>query len=207
LETKGISPSGRVIAVPLHRHAVELEFVRFELVTTYAFTEGWDARLRVPYDVKERTARVVLVDPAAPDEIAAMQRNLDAHHPTETLEGLGDLTLLAARKRRDLLRHGDVLTTTFGTSIPIGRTEEDPYVLGDAGLPHEHIQFGTGTFDPLLEVHYFAPVGRITSLSANALGKFPLYENDKGYRGPVEVSSGMSLAVAPTDRLSLRGII
>jgi hypothetical protein len=133
-----------------------------------------------------------------------MQRNLDVHHPSETLEGLSDLSLLAARKRRDLLRHGDVFSVAFGTSIPVGRTEEDPYVLGDAGLPHEHVQFGTGTFDPLLEIYYFTPVGRITSLSANALGKFPLYESDKGYRGPVEVSSGMSLAVAPTDRLSLR---
>jgi hypothetical protein len=192
------------VTVPNHKHAVELDFVRYELVTAYNFANNWDAWLRVPYDVKERTANVELVDPATPAEVAAMQRNLDLHHPTETLEGFSDLSLLFARKEKDTFRQGDILAVAFGTSIPVGKTEENPYVLGDAGLPHEHIQFGTGTFDPLLELYYFAPISGRVSASANALGKFPLYENDKGYQGPVEVSSGLSLAVAPTERLSLR---
>lgn len=178
--------------------------MRYELVSAYSFAESWDAWLRAPYDVKERTANVELVDPATPAEVAAMQRNLDIHHPTETLEGFSDFSLLLAKKTEDTLRDGDLLAVAFGTSIPVGKTEENPYVLGDSGLPHEHIQFGTGSFDPLLEFYYFAPVSGRVSMSANALGKFPLYENDKGYQGPVEVSSGLSLAVAPTDRLSLR---
>lgn len=192
------------MSVPTHRHAVELDFVRYELVAAYNFAEGWDAWLRVPYDVKERTASLELVDPATPDEVAAMQRNLDLHHPSETLEGFSDFSLLFARRDGDLLRHGDLFAAAFGTSIPVGRTEEDPYLLGDAGLPHEHIQFGTGTFDPLLELYYFSPLADRLSASANVLGRFPLYENDKGYEGPVEISSSLSVALAPTDRLSLR---
>ena len=31
-------------------------------------------------------------------------------------------------------------------TLPLGRTVEDPFALGDMGLPHEHSQFGTGTF-------------------------------------------------------------
>lgn len=193
-----------MVTVPNHRHAVELAFVRYELVVAYDLAVDWDAWLRVPYDVKERTASVELIDPATPDEVAAMQRNLDLHHPTETLEGFSDFSLLFARKEGDLLRHGDILAAAVGTSIPVGRTEEDPYVLGDAGLPHEHIQFGTGTFDPLLEFYYFTPISGRLSASANVLGKFPLNENAKDYRGPVEVSSGLSVALSPTDRLSLR---
>ena len=185
-------------------HAVELDFVRYELVTAYNFTESWEAWLRVPYDVKERTASVELIDPATSAEVAAMQRNLDLHHPTETLEGFSDLSLLFARKTKDTFRHGDILAVAFGTSIPVGQTEENPYALGESGLPHEHIQFGTGTFNPLLELYYSTAVSESVRVSANALGKFPLYENDKGYQGPVEVSSGLSVAVAPTDRLSLR---
>lgn len=77
-------------------------------------------------------------------------------------------------------------------------------MLGDAGLPHEHIQFGTGTFDPLLELYYFTPISDRVRASVNALAKLPLYENGKGYQGPVEVSSGLSLTVAPTERFSLR---
>ena len=190
--------------MPTHRHAVELDFVRYELVAAYSFAEAWDAWLRIPYDVKERSASVELVDPATPTEVAAMQRNLDLHHPSETLEGFSDFSLLVARKEQGVLRHGDILAVAVGSSIPVGRTEEDPYALGDAGLPHEHIQFGTGTFDPLLEIYYFTPISERLSVSANALGKFPLYENDKGYQGPAEVSSGVTLALTPTDRLSLR---
>jgi len=183
---------------------VELDFVRYELVTAYNFAESWDAWLRMPYDVKERRASVELIDPATANEIAAMQRRLDLHHPTETLEGFSDFSLLFAKKRKGMFRDGDTLAIALGTTIPVGNTEDNPFVLGDAGLPHEHIQFGTGTFDPLLEFYYFTPVSDRVTVSANLLGKFPLYENGKGYRGPGEFSSGLSLAVAPTDRLSLR---
>jgi hypothetical protein len=205
LEDQGVSPSGQVVSVPTHKHDVELDFVRFELVATYNLTEKWDAWLRAPYDVKERTAEIAPVDPATPSEIAAMQRNLEIHHPTETLEGFSDLSLLFARKEKDLLRSGDILAAALGTSLPVGRTEDDPFVLGEAGKAHEHIQFGTGTFDPLLELYYFTPISERVSLLANALGRFPVYENGRGYRGPVEVSSGLTLAVESTHRLSLRG--
>lgn len=171
---------------------------------TYNLTESWAAWLRAPYDVKERMAEIKLVDPATPSEIAAMQRNLEIHHPTETLEGFSDFSLLFARKGKDLLRSGDILAAALGTSIPVGRTENNPFVLGEAGKSHEHIQFGTGTFDPLLELYYFTPISERVSLLANAMGRFPLYENDKGYRGPVEASCGLTLAVETTKRISLR---
>jgi len=190
--------------VPLHRHAVELDFVRLELVAAYSLTERWDAWLRVPYDVKDRTASIELVDPATPDEVAAMQRNLDIHHPSETLEGFSDLSLLLAWRRAAWLREGDLFTLALGTSLPVGRTEEDPYELGDAGLPHEHVQFGTGTFDPLVELYYYGPMSDRLGALVSLTGRLPLYENDKGYQGPVEVSSNLSLALEPVERLSLR---
>jgi hypothetical protein len=37
-----------------------------------------------------------------------------------------------------------------GVTVPLGRTEPNPFTLGDLGLPHEHIQFGTGTWDPVV---------------------------------------------------------
>ena len=133
-----------------------------------------------------------------------MQRNLDIHHPSETLEGFSDFSLLFARRATDVIRHGDAFAAAFGTSIPVGETEANPYVLGDAGLPHEHIQFGTGTFDPLAEIYYFTPIEGLLSASGSIVGRFPLYENDEGYEGPLEVSSTLALTLAPTDRLSLR---
>ena len=181
-----------------------MDFVRYEFVTAYNFAESWDAWLRMPYDVKNRTANVELVDPATQEEIAAMQRHLDLHHPTAVLEGFGDFSLLLAKRQKGVLREGDILAAAFGTTIPVGKTEDNPYVLGDSELAHEHIQFGTGTFDPLLEFYYSTPISSRVSVSANVRGRFPLYENDKGYQGPGEFSSDLNLALAPTDRLGLR---
>ncbi len=194
------------MTVPIHKHAVELRFVRYEFVAAYKLAERSEVWLRAPYDVKERTASVEFVDLVEPPtaDIDAMQRNLNIHHPTETLEGFSDFSLLFVGRGKDAVWSGDILAFAVGTSIPVGKTEENPYLLGDAGLPHEHIQFGTGTFDPLLELYYFTPISGRFSASANALCKFPLYENDKRYRGPIELSAGLSLAFAPTDRLSLR---
>jgi len=204
MEDMGLSAPGMPVSVPDHRHAVELGIVRHELVTTYSFAENRDVWLRVPYDVKDRTASLVDIDPAAtPAEITAMQNNLEIHHGTKTLKGFSDFSLLAAEKTWDVLREGDILAVAVGTSIPVGKTEDDPYVLGEAGLPHEHIQFGSGSFDPLLEVYYFSPVAEGVHFSGSVLGKFPLYENSKGYRAPVQLSSTLSLALTPTDQLNL----
>jgi len=193
-EDKGLSPMGTVVDVPEHRHVVSLDFVRFELVADYAFADSWNAWLRIPYDVKDRTAKIELVDPATPDEVAAMESNLAIHHPSETLEGFSDLHLLAARKRRDLFLADDLAIVALGSSLPVGRTESDPYAAGDAGEPHEHVQFGSGTFDPLLELYYGAPLATDLRLSLFTVGRFPLYENRKEYRGPTEVSSGFHLS-------------
>ena len=57
------------------------------------------------------------------------------------------------------------------------------------GLRHLHIQFGTGTFDPLAEVHYSTPLFGDLSMDAAIGGQFPFYENSKTYRGSMEVTS------------------
>jgi hypothetical protein len=199
-----LDETGAAVTVPEYRHAVGLDFVRYELVTSYSFTESWDAWLRVPYDRKDRSATVEPVESATDDEIDDMQRQLDLHHPARTLSGFSDFSLLFARMKQNTLRDGDTFVVAFGTSIPVGRIEDNPFELGDAGLPHEHIQFGTGTFDPLLEVHYSTPISDRMTASANALAKFPLYENRKGYRGPGEFSFNLGLMLRPTDRFSLR---
>src|SRR5262249_21724468 len=48
-------------------------------------------------------------------------------------------------------------------------------------LPHQHIQFGTGTWDPMLSV-FAVRGGRTYGLSIAAAAKFPFYENSHGYQ-------------------------
>jgi hypothetical protein len=102
----------------------------------------------------------------------------DTHHRNETLTRVADpqLTLLLARQPGPW-----TLTTSLGVSIPIGRTEPNPFALGRLGLPHQHIQFGTGTWDPMLGASGSRSIGEIvTEVAVSA--KLPLTGNGHGYR-------------------------
>ena len=192
-ETKGLDEGGQVITVPAHRHEVSLDLLRVEFEVQYTFLDHWDFVFQAPHDIKDQSSAVGFVDPATPEEKEAMLRNMELHHRTESYREFSDLRALVAYRDYDLLRQGDSFRIAFGTSLPVGQTEEDPFKLGDEGEEHLHIQFGTGTFDPLLELYYQLPLAGKLSLGAYTLGRFPLYENSKTYQGPVEVSAGASL--------------
>jgi hypothetical protein len=104
----------------------------------------------------------------------------DIHHHAVTLVGPGDPWLSV----RAFARAGKLTTTArLGFSLPLGRTEPDPYALAAEGKWHEHMQFGTGTFMPLVGAgasYNFNPV----EISGSALGLFSLAENSHGYRAP-----------------------
>jgi len=189
-EEHGLSAGGSVIKVPPHKHEVSLDVARIETELEYSFLDNWDIWFRVPYEIKERSAKVGFLEAASELEREAMERNLNLHHKNETLRGFSDFRMLVAHRMNGLLRDGDALDVALGTSIPIGATERDPFKAGDAGLEHEHIQFGSGTVDPLLELYYTAPLSESFSLGGFAVGHFPFYENSKSYRGPLEVTAG-----------------
>lgn len=203
LETKGLSAAGQVVTVPQHRHQVSLDFQRIELGLARQLSEGWTARLRMPYDIKQRRARLELVEPATDEEVASMQRNLDIHHPSETLRGVADPHLLLTHHVAALLGEGDHFVVSLGTSIPLGRIEENPYLLGGAGQAHEHIQFGSGTFDPLAEALYTTPLADGLELTLSATGRFPITENRKGYEAPIEITAEVGLGLDLNERLSV----
>ncbi len=204
-ETKGLDDSGQVIAVPVHRHEVSLDLLRVEFEFQYTFLDHWDFVIRAPYDIKDQSSAVGFVEPATPGEKAAMLRNMEIHHRNESYRGFADLMALVANRDYDLMRQGDSFRIAFGTSLPVGQTEEDPFKLGDQGEEHLHIQFGTGTFDPLLELYYHLPLAGNLSLGAYTLGRFPFYENNKTYQGPVEVTAGVSLGYFFGSRFFLHG--
>jgi hypothetical protein len=111
-----------------------------------------------------------------------MQDFLDLHHTDATLTGFSDASFLGSWHAHDFLTERDLISLSLGTSIPLGRTEHDPYLAGSDAEAHEHVQFGTGTFDPLIESYYTRTVDD-WSLSVFAIARLPVSENDKGYRG------------------------
>lgn len=201
---KGLSPEGEVFAVPLHNHVVKLDFVRTELALEYTFGENWSAWLRIPYDVKMQTASVLYPEPVTPLEQEAILRNRDIHHRNENYTGISDLRLLFAHRLNGFLFKNGRLDLAAGASLPTGRTEENPLTAAAEGIRHMHIQFGTGTFDPLLELHYSTGLSDRLSLAVFTINKIPFYENRKGYKAPLETTSGVSLGYRLNSLLSPR---
>ncbi len=205
LASTGLSPTGNLVDVPLHRHRVALSTYRVDVGLQYLLNDQWTLQANVPYAVKNQEASIEWLDPVTSEDEHAILRSRDIHHRDETYTGLADLDLFLGYKIRGLFKTGDILFTRLGTTIPTGRTEENPWTLGDTGIEHLHIQFGTGTFNPIANLRYSVPLYRGGIITASARGMFPLYENNKTYRGPVELSYTAGFTYRLFDWLSFNG--
>lgn len=99
------------------------------------------------------------------------------HHRNETLHGVADPWLLG---RASGVIGKVRVTTRAGLGLPLGSTEQDPFARGRAGLSHQHIQFGTGTFHPVFAIDVAAPIDR-TRVGAYGQALVFVYENARGY--------------------------
>jgi hypothetical protein len=82
------------------------------------------------------------------------------------------------------------LAARAGVSIPLGRTEPNPFVLGDLGQPHQHVQLGTGTWDPVGSVMLARRLGAY-SLTLSMMVRLALYENEHGYQAGDRALAGV----------------
>jgi hypothetical protein len=110
----------------------------------------------------------------------------EVHHRDESLLGIGDPWVLV-RWSGDL--GGTTISARVGASVPVGRTETNPFILGSQGKRHQHIQFGTGTVDPILALDLSKAFGRWL-VSGYGQGQASLYENSHGYRSGLRISAG-----------------
>ena len=206
LETNGISADGKVIEVPLHRHHVTLNTFRVDIGLKYHLNSQWTLETNIPYAIKiqEATVEELPQYPFTSSERQAVERNQYIHHRNETYTGLRDTDISLGYQTQGLFVDHDSFTGRIGTTIPIGKTEEDPWKLGDAGLKHLHIQFGTGTFNPIADLHYGLPVYKGLRANVSIRGKLPFYENSKTYRGPREVTYTAGLHYSLSDWLSFQ---
>ncbi len=121
------------------------------------------------------------------------------HHRDETLFGVGDPWVLG----RYAFSVGEVrLAARAGFTVPLGRTVEDPFALGAAGQPHQHVQFGNGTVQPVLALE----ANRAwDSWSARLWGQAQLSvaENSHGFRAGHRLGLGLSAGLKVTDSLRL----
>jgi thiol-disulfide isomerase/thioredoxin len=125
----------------------------------------------------------------------------DIHHRNETVSGVGDPMLLGGGSGS---LGGWRFTGRVGLTIPIGRTEEDPFAAEELGVRHQHIQMGTGTVNPVIAAEAARAWGR-WRFGAFALSQQVVYENGRGYQAGDRYAGGVALLRRLGSRWSVRG--
>ena len=123
----------------------------------------------------------------------------DYHHKNETLVGPTDPWLMAHAGRTVA---GFAVSGRAGLTFPLGSTVPNPFALGALGLPHEHIQFGDGTWDPVLGASIERQLGGVT-LALWTLDRLVVGTNHYGYRSGDKYLAG----VAATSGFGLRRFV
>jgi hypothetical protein len=171
-----------VPAQPLYLHHQKIYPAELRAVGEVGITRTLGLELQVPFRVVSTTIQYL-----TPDGQPYVPLDPDVHHRNETLTGISD-PLLFGRWGRRLGEF--LLVLRAGVSIPLGHTEPNPFVLGDMGIPHEHIQFGTGTFDPVAGFQ-LERILRSFQLAAYGQGQASLYQNNHGFRAPARFFGGL----------------
>lgn len=170
---------------PLFRHDQGIFPVELRVIGEVGVTRAWGVEAHVPFRLVVTTIRYTTPDGAPYEPLDS-----GVHHRDETLAGIGDPWLLA---RAGTWLGAWLTQVRLGTSIPLGRTEDDPFALGAMGKRHQHIQLGTGTFDPTAALDVTGRLGPV-SLSAYVQGQASLYENARGFRAGARLLSGVQVA-------------
>jgi hypothetical protein len=173
-------------------HIVTMDWTRVELDLKLPLSKVTEMELQIPYDTKDMVARYELPDGTEFDNPQG-----DLHHRTEKLEGFADFRLYWH------FRFGD-LRLSAGINLPVGDTVEDPFTLGDLGLNHQHVQFGTGTCDPLARIGYIARLSESFDVRFSGGAHVPLVENSHGFQAPPMFDFAAGPRFAVTDWLSFQ---
>jgi hypothetical protein len=104
----------------------------------------------------------------------------DTHHRNETIIGPTDPWIMM-HFGTDLDSNTWIVSAQGGITLPFGSTVANPFRLGDLGIPHEHVQLGTGTVDLVtgLSIERRFEALRI---SAWTLDRFTVFTNRFGYK-------------------------
>jgi hypothetical protein len=168
----------------LHLHDQRLLPVELRLVGEYGMSHLFAVEAQAPFRLVHTS-----IEYTTPGGTPYEPLDEGVHHRNETIVGLADPWLL--------LRVGGFvgrtwLATRAGVSLPLGKTEPNPFELGDQGIIHQHIQLGTGTVDPIGMVEASRSFGAV-EVDLFAQGQLSLYENVHGYRAPLRLSGGGSV--------------
>ncbi len=167
---------------PLHNHEQWIVPTELRMNGEYGITKSWGLEAQIPY-------RVVYTDVSYSSANGRNYTpiNVGIHHREEALAGFGDPLVFL---RWSTESKGALLSVKAGSTLPVGQTEENPFRLGDLNQEHQHIQFGTGTFNPAFALDVFFPMGT-HSITGFFQAEIALYENSKGFQPGHKLQGGL----------------
>lgn len=189
-----IGPICAVRDEPPQLHDQRFAIGELRAIVEHGLTDALGVELQLPLRLNRTTVQFRRLD-GTPVELD--YENI--HHRNETLFGPGDPWVLG----RYAFSLGEVrLAARAGFTVPLGNTVEDPFALGAAGLPHQHVQFGTGTVQPLLTLEA-QRTWDVWTLRGWGQAQLSVAENSHGFRAGHRFGGGLSGGLRVTDSLRL----
>ncbi|MEM6993447.1 MAG: hypothetical protein AAF721_23235 [Myxococcota bacterium] len=183
-----VAPEQREPGIPddeqATEHLLDIGALEWNLDAQIGLHERFAVELRLPI-------RVTVIDASFNGPDGPLPNFRSIHHRDETIAGVGDLVVsgrVAVVLPKNVPRW--TLFLRAGLSQPTGNIEPDPFVLGRNGQEHQHMFFGTGTYDPVLGLDTNIAFDR-WSLVGWASTRAALYENRFGYRASAIAAGGV----------------
>jgi len=165
-------------------HIIDMRLLDLNLTAQYQLNSWVGVELVAPYRLVEVDASFLGNDMEPISDSAS-----DIHHRDEVIQGFADLQFVGTAQIPSLVEPLNThLSLQVGFSIPTAQTQPNPFTLGEVGLRHQHIFFGTGTYDPIGGLA-FRTIFPDFDLIGWTRTKASLTENKHGYQGPT-ISSG-----------------
>jgi hypothetical protein len=177
--------------IPDHIHDQSLTLLRMEPRFSAGLGKGFLLSLAVPLDIKLAQIRYTLMDDT--DYVPTYG---GLHHRNEDLVGIGDIRLQLGAYRM-IVGTPVIIGARIGVVLPTGKTEDNPFTAASQSQQHQHLQFGGGTVDPtaglelIIRGKKVGSSGLAIGMIGNINGRFPLYENPRGYRGPISINAAL----------------
>lgn len=171
---------------PAQVHDQQFFIAELRLLAELSMRDWLSAELQLPLRVSATTITFRRLDgtPFTPE-------SADLHHRNEVLVGLSDPWLQVRARAGSGALKGSL---SAGVTLPVGRTEPNPFALGRAGFVHQHVQFGSGLVNPLLGAEGSYAWERVTA-RMTGLAQLSLDQNLYGYQAGSRFLAGVGVSV------------
>lgn len=196
----GVSASGTTVRVrhdapedvPPTKHDQRFWAGELRMNLAYGLSDSFAMEAQVPLRVTRTTVRF---EPLGGGTLPAGYESI--HHRNQTLQGLGD-PRIGGRTGWGI--GGATVSSVAGLTVPLGRIEKNPFELGDEGKKHQHIQFGTGTFNPYGNLFVRRTIGGYP-IGVGVGVLLPWQENAYGYQAGIRANGGVQVSLPSWRRI------